>query len=75
MATALFTCWTQNCRGSANDQLYVIHGMLDDGVATRTLCGCRIQEFGEMADKSAVGCKRCQRVLEKVVRLPVNALS
>jgi hypothetical protein len=59
----LFTCWTDNCRGKADAQLYIIHGIREG--KSRTLCGCNIQEFGERATVDKVSCKRCLCILSK----------
>ena len=55
-------CWTNNMRGASNDELYIMHAVLN---GPRTLCGCRIQEVGEdVDDEHRVGCKRCLRIME-----------
>ncbi len=55
-------CWTNNMRGAANDELYIMHAVLK---GSKTLCGCQIQEVGEnVDDEHRVGCKRCLRIME-----------
>lgn len=68
-APTLWLCWTNNCRGKLDTGLYVLHAVTDG--SGRTLCGCRIQEFGERVTADAQpSCKRCRRILKKLERIP-----
>lgn len=55
-------CWSNNCRGAANDALYVMHAYQYAG---RTKCGVQVQEVGEQATADEIGCKRCLAVIAR----------
>lgn len=61
----LWMCWTNNCRGRGDDQLYIFHVAFGD--SNRTLCGSLIQETGEaFTDLSHVGCLKCTRMIKNM---------
>jgi hypothetical protein len=63
-ASVVFLAWTNNCRGRADDALYVMHAWT---AGPRTLCGCEVQEVGhEMDAEYLVGCRRCIRSLPNI---------
>lgn len=57
----LFSCWSNNCRGRADEQLYVGHAIDIEQPGNKTLCGVEIQECGEPITPEGIGCKRCQK--------------
>jgi hypothetical protein len=56
-------CWTDNCRGRGDEQLYIMHAY--DALSRKTFCGVNIQEIGESGTIDRVGCKRCSKSLMK----------
>lgn len=67
-ASVVFLAWTNNCRGRADDALYVMHAWTS---GPRTLCGCEVQEVGhEMDAEYLVGCRRCIRSSPNIRSLP-----
>jgi hypothetical protein len=61
----IFTAWSNNCRGSCDDQLYIGHAWI---AGPRTLCGARIQEIGEPVTPEEIGCAKCKR--SKLLKRP-----
>lgn len=58
----IFAAWTNNCRGRADKQLYIIHAFQEHCKA-KTLCGCEIQEVGNAITSAEVSCRRCQNTI------------
>lgn len=56
----LYGAWSNNCRGSYDSQLYIMHAYII-GSKNRTLCGVRVQEIGEEITIDEIGCARCTK--------------